>query len=176
MPEPPKELRLVGDRRAPRPYIDVQIAKRTFQAVLSTGSENSSINQKVLEWVKAKFPNAHDEMVNYIEIPIEMNDVITTVECLINSSQKDDLQLGTHFLSFHDFQFIFNGIVLDSSQSPISLNRNEVSFVYNLPEHQHLRQYLRRRAFFLRPDRNLEPTEVADNNNNRIVLLGKFKN
>lgn len=170
-----KELRLLGDHRAPRPCLDVKIGKQIFQAIISTGSENSSVNSKVAEWIRSTIPTVSAAEIDQIEVPIELNNTITTVECIINPSQTEDLFLGTHFLQFHGYQFSFNGISLDSARAPITRNMNEIGFVYNLPNQQHLRQYLQNRAFFLKKDRNLKVAEVDDNNNNRIVLVKRVK-
>lgn len=174
MSEPPKELRLVGDLRAPRPCLDVKIGKQNVQAIISTSSKNSSVNVKVADWIRSTISRFAEANADQIEIPIELNNVITTVECLINPNQEDELHLGTHFLQFHGYQFSFNGITLDSAKAPIKPNLNEISYAYNLPDQQHLRQYLQNKAFFMKKDRNV-PSPSTDENNNRIVLLKRNK-
>ncbi|KAL5278916.1 hypothetical protein ACFFRR_003510 [Megaselia abdita] len=141
---------------------------------MSTSSENSSVNLKVAEWIKPNIPESSVANADYIEVPVEINNTITKVECFINSTQEDDLHLGAHFLQFHGYQFSFNGISLDSSKAPIALHMNEISFAYNLPDHQHLKQYLQNQAFFMKKDRNLRQS-VTDNNNNRVVIVKRTK-
>ncbi|KAL5278362.1 hypothetical protein ACFFRR_003157 [Megaselia abdita] len=138
--EPPKDLRFVGDYRAPRPYIDVTILHKTFQALVNTGSENSSVNLTVVNWVKSQLRKPIDHNVDQLELSIVINEIATDVECAVILDQEDDVHIGTHFLHFHGYQLGFNGIHLDSSKAPIAVNKNEISFVYNLPNQQHLRQ------------------------------------
>lgn len=164
---------MVGDIRAPRPYLDVKIFNRTFQALMNTGSENSSVNLTVVKWVQTKLRETLKLTIEKIEIPIEIKGVFTTVECMVTHDQEDDVQLGTHFLHFHGYQFGFNGLSMDSTKSPIAKTKNEISFVYNLPDHQYLRQYLRRKTFFMKQDKALEAPTKSDENNNRIVILRK---
>lgn len=164
----------MGDIRAPRPCLDVKIGKQTFQAIVSTSAENSSVNLKVADWIRSTILKSADANADQLEIPIQLNNVTTTVECIINPTQEDDLHLGTHFLQFHGYQFSFNGITLDSSRAPIASNLNEISFAYNLPDQQHLRQYLQNKAFFMKKDRNLQPS-VIDGNNNRVIIIKRAK-
>lgn len=163
-------MRLVGDRRAPLIYIDVKIFQRPFNAMINTSLQNTSVNRNVIEWICSSQNQVISPGITEIEVPFKMDGVITFVECEINYDQKEDIELGTHFLQYHGFKISFNEAVV-SSESPIVPTKSGIRYLYNSTEHgAELKQYLRRQKFFLRRDKC---NESEDHNNNRIVIIRK---
>lgn len=152
--EPPKTIRLVGNKLSPRFYIDVLIYDKVFTALLNFNLTNTSINWKVVNWVHSQNNEIIDRSITEIEIPIRIDVTTTQVECEIDKDSEEDIILGVHFLCFHGFKLIFNETCIDSESSPIAKSKNEITYLYNSPEHgQDLREYLRHQKFFMKKDK-----------------------
>lgn len=168
--EPLRKLRLVGDKHAPLIYVDVQIYEKTFPAKINTGIQNTCVNWNTVKWIHDNNNNVVDKDITEIEIPLKINGVVTLVECEIHADQKEEIELGTHFLHFHGFQIAFDDAVVNSKITPIVEATKGTTYLYNSDDGGDLREYLRTQKFFMRRDK---PIYAEDHKSNRIIILRK---
>ena len=151
--DPPQVLRLVGDEKAPRMFVDIQIIDRTFSALINTGLQTSVVNETLYNWLCKKINSDVSNNSQYVTVPITINNECTHLECLYSKNQELEIELGMHFLKYYGFSFIFNGTIINSDNH-ITEDKDEIEYFYNIEgKGDDLRQYLKGKNHFMKKKR-----------------------
>lgn len=152
--EPPQTIRLVGESNGPRWYFDVTIYEKSFPALINSTIIRNSINYNMSVWIQANSYATINTDLTEISVAFNIKGALVSMMCDIRKYQVENIELGSEFLKYIGYKFVFDGVTIDSKKSVIVSNPYEIDYVYNLPSiGKDLRHYLNLKRSFLRKGR-----------------------
>lgn len=143
---PPQVFRLAGDPEKPLFYADIKISFKAFEAQISTGQSECTINHHLMKWLVELTELSEDDVeqdTSYITVPITHRNETLSMKCKVVRYQEREIILGTEYLMKKGFTFTFDRINLNQNSIVLEHPR-QIQRVYNLvPEGAELRRFVR---------------------------------
>lgn len=169
---PLQVLRFVGKRSAPKPYIDLLLHDEIVPALLNTSISTSRVNPEFANWWQSISTDSIYRDVNKIMIETVRRGLRMKIECDVNDSQENYIELGTDFMTAAGFSLTLENMSIYSEHSPVLSNPNLLEYVYNLQtKGRDLRNYLNRKKFFLKQGRMRKPSFRLTKSSIRTVIV-----
>lgn len=171
----PQILRMVGQKSGPFWYVDIQIFDQAFPAMINTSILKCRVNHQLSVWLQITSNGVVDNEATEIIVPITRKDGrIAEVCCDINKPQLEMMELGQQFLKYAGYVLTLGDDTIDSQQSPLAKDPQEVNYVYNLPEGQELRLHLNNNRKFLKQSR-VAKIEDWPAESKRVIVRAKHR-
>lgn len=151
---PLQVLRFVGDRSAPKMFVDLLIHDEIVPAMLNTSIASSRVNPEFANWWQSVSTDSIYRDVNTVMIETVRKGLLMKIECNVIDLQENFIELGTDFMTAAGFSLTLEGVTINSNYSPVLSSPYLTEYVYNL-RHQgrDLRSYLNRKKVFLKQGR-----------------------
>lgn len=167
-----QSLRMVGSTSGPFWYVDIQIFDQPFPAMINTSIFKCRVNHQLSVWIQMTSNDAVDDEASEILVPITCKDgQIAEVQCEIDKTQVEMMELGQQYLKYFGYVLTIGEDTINSQTSTIALHRQEVNYVYNLPEGQALRNHLNKTKRFLKQRRVAKIENWAEEAENRKIVI-----
>lgn len=171
---PLQVLRFVGNRSAPRMYVDLLLHNEIVPAMLNTSITTSRVNSEFANWWQSISTDSVYRDVDTITIETVRKSLLMKIDCDVIESQENHIELGTNFMTAAGFSLTLEGVTIDSKHSPVLSNPYLMDYVYNMRHHgRDLRTYLNRKRFFLKQGRIHKPSFKAPKVTIRTVIVRK---
>lgn len=134
---PGQTLRLAGNKKAPKIYIDIEICGFMFHALYNSSISTTRINHDLASWLFDLTELVCDDVdrnVNKVQVPIARRGRQMNLECRIVKYQERPIELGQDYVYHQGFTFKFDDLTIRSRNSPVSTFPDEINFLYNIPE------------------------------------------
>lgn len=157
--KPPGQLyRMAGDPAKPLFYMDIMIVFRRFEAQVSNGQTTSTINHHLAKWLEELTELVDDEVEHddqHMVVPINHRGDTIRILCKVVRYQEQEIILGTDYQMKKGFSSTMDRITLTQDSIVLSHPR-EIQYVYNLPQGEPLRRFIRTHGGALRSSRIYE--------------------
>lgn len=169
-PSPPQVLRMVGNRRSPRWYVDLYFHEVAIPALLNTTISRCRVNAEFATWYQSHHENSIYQDADTIVIETKRKGILLQITCDVFNNQKEHIEVGTELMMVCKYQFTLENITIDSELSPVSSSPYETEYVYNLmPRGCDLRTYLNSKKCFLKLGRINKLRLKSSNDRTRVV-------
>lgn len=148
-------FRMAGDPDKPLFYADVHILFKNFEAQISTGQSECTINHHMAKWLQ-ELTDLNKEVLVYMMVPITHRNETIEINCKVIRYQEHEIILGTEYLMKKRFTFTFDRIILNE-RSIVLPHSRQLQRVYNLsPRGDALRRYIKKQGGTLHPENNYQ--------------------